>query len=176
MIHTNKETLADKAKTWAEKCHADTNHLYDGKPYIYHLNMVAFYGHKFLHLIPFLEKDTVIAACFTHDVIEDARQTYNDVKKELGEKVAELVYALTNEKGRSRKERANEKYYIGIRDTPHATFVKLCDRMANIDYSKTSKSDMFEKYRKENEEFIAVLYKDEYREMFAYLRNFFKDN
>ena len=47
----------------------------------------------------------------------------------------EIVYALTNDKGRSRAERAGEKYYQGIRETPYAPFVKLCDRLANITYS-----------------------------------------
>ena len=37
---------------------------------------------------------------------------------------AEIVYALTNDKGRTRKERAGEHYYAGIRETPYAPFVK----------------------------------------------------
>ncbi|MDD6507497.1 MAG: hypothetical protein PUF39_09000, partial [Prevotellaceae bacterium] len=45
------------------------------------------------------------------------------------------VYALTNEKGRTRAERANDKYYQGIRDTAYAPFLKLADRRANITYS-----------------------------------------
>ena len=47
----------------------------------------------------------------------------------------EIVYALTNDKGRTRAERAGEKYYKGIRETPYAPFVKLCDRLANVTYS-----------------------------------------
>jgi hypothetical protein len=47
----------------------------------------------------------------------------------------EIVYALTNDKGRTRAERAGEKYYKGIRETPYAPFVKLCDRLANVSYS-----------------------------------------
>lgn len=50
---------------------------------------------------------------------------------------AEIVYALTNDKGRTRAERAGEKYYQGIRETPYAPFVKLADRLANITYSFT---------------------------------------
>ena len=38
-------------------------------------------------------------------------------------------------KGRTRAERAGEKYYKGIRETPYAPFVKMCDRLANISYS-----------------------------------------
>ena len=46
-----------------------------------------------------------------------------------------MVYALTNEKGRTRAERANDKYYQGIRETPYAPFLKLSDRLANAGYS-----------------------------------------
>lgn len=48
---------------------------------------------------------------------------------------AEIVYALTNDKGRTRAERAGEQYYQGIRETPYAPFVKLADRRADITYS-----------------------------------------
>ena len=40
------------------------------------------------------------------------------------------MYALTNEKGRTRAERAGVKYYEGIRAVPYAPMVKLADRMA----------------------------------------------
>ena len=46
-----------------------------------------------------------------------------------------MVYALTNDKGRNRAERAGEAYYAGIRNTPHAPFLKMCDRLANIKFS-----------------------------------------
>ena len=49
----------------------------------------------------------------------------------------EVVYALTNDKGRTRAERAGEHYYAGIRATPYAPFVKLCDRLANMTHSFT---------------------------------------
>ena len=75
--------------------------------------------------------------------------TYNDIREALGGPIAEITYALTNEKGRNRKERANEKYYEGIRNTPYATFVKLCDRLANVTYSKQQGSSMLDAYRKD---------------------------
>jgi len=61
---------------------------------------------------------------YYHDSIEDARLTYNDVMKvarnmmteEQALMATEIVYALTNEKGRTRAERAGEKYYQGIRE------------------------------------------------------------
>jgi (p)ppGpp synthase/HD superfamily hydrolase len=143
------------------KLHADTNHTYDDMPYIYHLDMVVSMGEKFIHLIPEQDREIVLTACAGHDLIEDARLTYNDVNKLFGERVAVIVYALTNEKGKNRAERANDKYYEGIRTTEYAPFVKLCDRLANASHSKMKKSRMVDMYRKENDGFIGkVLPKD----------------
>ena len=148
------------ASEWSCKAHDDTNHLYDGRHYGHHLAMVVTCARKFIHLIPEKDQQTVLAACWAHDTIEDARQTYNDVKTTLGKDVAEIVYAVTNEKGKNRKERANSKYYEGIRNTPGASFVKLCDRIANMEYSKSTGSSMYDKYKKEMGDFVNSVFFD----------------
>ncbi len=162
--------MIEKAKNYAISKHLSTNHYYDGKPYSYHLRMVVEIARKYIHLIPEHMRDIIIAACFCHDLIEDCRVTYNDLAKETCFDVAEIVYAVTNEKGKVRKERANDKYYEGIRNTPYATFVKLCDRIANLEHSKSSESTMLPMYRKENPNFINKIYDKHYEEMFEYLK------
>ncbi len=142
---------------FAIEAHQKVNHLYDGKPYSLHLSMVAMYVLKYIDCVPESQYDNMINAAWLHDTIEDCRLTYNDVKEVAGFEVAEIVYALSNEKGKNRKERANDKYYEGIRNVPFARFVKLCDRLANVKYSKDSKSKMIEVYRKENVLFIESL-------------------
>lgn len=161
--------IVETSKNYAVECHASTGHRYDEKPYDYHLRMVYEAGQKFIHLIPENDRDNVLASCWVHDCIEDCRQTYNDVKNATNEMVAELAYALTNEKGRSRKERANDKYYQGIRETPYAVFVKMCDRIANVEHSIRQGSRMAEMYAKENKHFMEKLYDPKYQEMFDYL-------
>jgi (p)ppGpp synthase/HD superfamily hydrolase len=161
--------MIEKAKEYAVKCHTDTCHYYDNNLYSYHLQMVVDVANKFIHLIPEKDRDIVLSSAWCHDVIEDTRQTYGDLLKATSLEVAEIVYALTNEKGKTRKERANEKYYNGIRNTPYATFVKLCDRIANIQYSMSQRSRMLEMYRKETPDFINTLYDEKYDEMFEYL-------
>lgn len=161
--------LQETAKNFAINCHQTTNHFYDGLPYEFHLNMVVETAKKFIHLIPESDREFVLASCWVHDTIEDTRVTYNDVKELLGEEIAEIAYALTNEKGKTRKERANIKYYSGIRDTKYAAFVKICDRIANSEYSYDQQSTMFNKYKSEFDEFEYWLYCDEYHEMFDYL-------
>jgi hypothetical protein len=131
----------------AHQIHESVNQFYDGdKPYGYHLDMVAKEVYAYGHLVLVGEEDLLplFMGAWFHDSIEDARLSYNDVKKialkfgfteEQAFLASEIVYALTNEKGRSRKERAGKRYYEGIRNIPYAPFVKMCDRMANIRYS-----------------------------------------
>jgi (p)ppGpp synthase/HD superfamily hydrolase len=163
MIDTH---LIETAKNYAIKCHAEVNQKYDGMPYSVHLHMAYDYALKYIYLVPVHLRTFVLAAAWIHDVIEDARQTYNDVKKVLGLQVAEIAYALTNEKGRTRKERANAKYYQGIRDVEGAIYDKICDRLANVSFSITSKSSMLDAYKREYPDFKEELYREDYKPMF----------
>lgn len=169
--------MTDEKVKWILAQHERVNHFYDNYiPYRFHLEMVAKIGRDFMHLLPqdlltreekayhnsFQTVDetkyAVELACYGHDLLEDVHGiSYNDTKSKLGQNAADIIYALTNEKGKNRKERANDKYYKGIRNTPGAVFVKLCDRIANVQYSKMSGSRMFEMYRKENEGFLTSL-------------------
>ena len=130
----------------AHALHASVNHAYDRiRPYGFHLDMVVNWIRKYIGEVCENEQDVlpIYFAAFYHDSIEEARLTYNDVMKtarlvmdeEQALLATEIVYALTNEKGRNRAERANEKYYEGIRETPYAPFVKLADRLANTSYA-----------------------------------------
>ena len=159
-------TLEQKAKRFAIRAHRSTNHKYDGKPYSVHLKMVVEYAIKYIHLIPEDKRAILIAACWLHDTIEDCRVTYNDIKKIFGKEIAKIVYALSNEKGKTRAERANPKYYKGIRDTELASYAKTCDRLGNSKYYQMKGSDMLDKYRKEAFKFEIELYRPEYAVMF----------
>ncbi len=167
-------TIDEKARVYAIEKHRDTNHGYDQYPYEFHLQMVVNAAEKFIHLIPEEDQQNVLAGCWVHDVIEDARETYNDVKKALNEDIAELAYALTNNKGKTRSERAGERYYNGIRNTPYATFIKLCDRIANVTHSKNTRSRMLGVYREENPKFIEKLQDEKYVEVIQYLDELLK--
>lgn len=163
-------------ENWCVEQHKNTNHFYDKYlPYQFHLQMVVQAFEDFKHLLPkdlitteeeeyqniWVIKDitnhTIRMACWGHDLIEDTRTSYNDIQNRLGVFVADIIYAVSNEKGKTRKERANDKYYEGIRNTKGAVFVKLCDRIANVQYSKMTKSSMFKKYKEETPEFISRL-------------------
>lgn len=144
-IDRHAQTI-EQMKQAAHELHDSVNQRY-GKnhPYGFHLDMVAeavsLYGHEACAA----EEDVLplLFGVYFHDSIEDARLTYNDVKRTATRwmddrqalMAAEIVYALTNDKGRTRAERAGDHYYEGIRLTPYAPMVKLADRLANTSYS-----------------------------------------
>ena len=155
----------------AAQCHAAVNQTYDGYlPYAFHLRLTASYALRFLPLLQLDEAqgETVLAAACFHDTLEDARLSYNDLtallnrlKDEYGLRLdvhaaAEAVYALTNDKGRTRAERAGDAYYQGIRETPFAPFLKMCDRLANLRYSTlwTPRQRMAQVYAEEMPHFL----------------------
>ena len=157
-------------KPWAFNCHAKVNHEYDGLPYSVHLQMVADTASQFIHLIPEYEQENVLAAAYLHDTLEDVHfLTYNNLKERVNEKVADIVFAVTNEKGKTRKDRANDKYYEEMRQNESAVFVKICDRIANMLYSKNSGSGMYRKYKDEYANFKEQTYLPEFQEMYDYL-------
>ena len=72
-----------------------------------------------------------------------------------------MVFAVTNNRGRTRDERADEDYYRGIRNTPYATFIKLCDRLANVEYSAVfGEERMMNVYRNEAPHFFSTIKSD----------------
>jgi (p)ppGpp synthase/HD superfamily hydrolase len=167
---TTTPTLVDYARVYAIKCHKRVNQMYDGKPYKYHLKMVDNYGLEFEYLIPdSYEREVFRAGLWVHDVIEDTGETFNDVAKVLNKDVAEFAYALTNEKGRNRDERANDKYYGDMKLVKNAPLGKVCDRLANFDHSLLKESGMLKKYIKENPSFINKLYDVKFHDAFVIL-------
>ena len=131
----------------AHELHQSVNQTYgDSLPYGYHLDMVVNGIRDFGHLLTY------------NDVMKTARHF---LKEEQAFLATEIAYALTNDKGRTRTERAGDKYYQGIRQTPYAPFVKLCDRLANITYSCAgvdgSDPRMKEVYKSEMPHFLAAI-------------------
>ena len=162
----------EEVRDRAHLLHESVNQQYDKKhPYGFHLDMVADSVFKYGHLICQNEHDVLplFFGAFYHDSIEDARMSYNDVTKaarlfmddDQAYMAAEMVYALTNEKGRTRAERAGERYYQGIRETPYAPFLKLADRLANTTYSFTHSNKenvhMKDVYRREMPHFLEAI-------------------
>lgn len=163
--------MNSKIIAFAIEAHQNVNHLYDNKPYSVHLALTVGYAQKYINLIPESHQSAVIDACWLHDTIEDTRMTYNDIKAISSTQVADIVYAVTNEKGKTRKDRANDKYYEGIKKCDFASFVKLCDRLANAKYSVDTNSRMKQVYLRENEHFINSLFDKNNKQTFIIMIN-----
>ena len=157
-------------------------------PYSFHLGSVEAQFNKFERLLPCdlainnNTNDTFFrAACIAHDAIEDARLTHADiveaVRKYLGGSftdclmVADIVFCVTDEKGKIRGERKNDKYYAELKKNKYAIFIKLADLAANTLFSKLTGSSMYDKYKKEWPDFKEKLYVEEYEEFFNYVEN-----
>ena len=135
--------------------------LYGHRPYSFHLNKVADILERYwldeYEVYDDIVFNTLYIACLGHDIIEDTNNSYNDVKKFLGQPVADIIYDVTNELGKNRKERAT-KTYQKIMNNPLAIVVKLCDRIANTEFSKETVSTMFKKYQEEYVDFRLTLH------------------
>lgn len=163
-------SIEEIAKDYAIRRHREVNHHYNALyPYAFHLQMTVEIANQFIHLIPEEDRPNVIGGCWTHDIIEDARETYNNVKIATNEVIAEYAYRCTTGKGRTRRERADKIYYQGISEYKHCTFIKLSDRIANVTFSITEKSSMANMYKKEYPFFYENLYDERFQEMWDHL-------
>jgi (p)ppGpp synthase/HD superfamily hydrolase len=178
ICHTCKP-VTDEFQQRAWQLHADVNQTYGHKlPYGFHLMLTASYVTRYGHLAASDDADvlTLYGGAYFHDTIEDARVTYHDLLGILEETrarhpaapldihaIAEVVYALTNNRGRNREERADASYYQLIRQTPFAPFVKCCDRLANYRYSSLFgvRTRMCDVYEKEMKHFVAAITQDD---------------
>ena len=169
------KNIIETSKKFAIDAHKSINQKYDNLSYDFHLSGAASVADRFIYLVPETDRGNVVSGVWCHDTLEDVSSvTYNNLKIATNETVANLAYACTNEKGRTRAERANSKYYEGIRTVKYASFVKLCDRIANLEYSFSVKSRMFEMYKKENVHFRSELYSIEYDDMWNYIDTLIK--
>lgn len=138
-----------RAKELAFKYHeGDKYGIY---PYTFHLNQVynvlKFFGVK---------DELILAAAWLHDVIEDTECLYEDLFEEFGKDLADLVYLVTDKRGKNRRER-QEKTYPLIAEDQRARILKLADRIANTTQSQHEKEKQWLMYEKEYEYFKETL-------------------
>lgn len=96
--------LVRKARSLATRLHSFQRYG-DHLPYDYHLENVVstlmFFG---------IKDDNMIAAGWLHDVIEDTYLSYSKLVREFNKEIADLVFAVSNELGKNRKERNIKTY------------------------------------------------------------------
>jgi len=166
MIQPKFSKKVEEIRKIAAGIHASVNQYYDGsKPYVFHLDMVVdqmlyLYKKAVEYSNYDLEDDGVlmlIFAAYFHDTIEDCRLHYTDVlnyatsliSHRYAEHAADIVFALTEEKGKTRADRHCDKYFDGIASIRYASIVKTADICANTIYSWYKSEKQYNKYLKE---------------------------
>lgn len=139
------------ARAFAIERHGDQRYG-DGAPYSTHLAAAV----EVLHRFGYGDDPQLVCAAWLHDVVEDTPTTRDEVAAYFGDEVAALVWAVSNEPGKNRAERAS-KTYPKIAATPRAIIVKLADRIANVEASKRSRRDLYAMYRREWPKFETSL-------------------
>lgn len=168
---------------YASNLFKERNLKYDCHEYSKHLIDVFNIGVEYLDLLADVEIDLpfggagripelrngVLNALICHDTLEDCGVSYNDLKKKIGEFAADIVYDVSNELGKNRKERA-ERTYPKTKKNNYAIFVKCCDRLANAKFSEIENPNpMFQKYVKEYSNFRKELNNGYFQELWKEL-------
>ncbi len=128
--HVDKE-LIKRALRFAAVAHAGQRRE-SGNPFIYH-------GIQTADILADLHLDSVMIACgILHDVVEDTNITVQDVQKEFGDEIANIIDGLTKIselKLRSREEQQAENFRKMILHTakdPRTIVVRFADRLNNM--------------------------------------------
>lgn len=125
-------SVVAKAYNYAEMAHSNAQTRYSGERYFIHPYNVAL-------ILADLHMDVqTIAAGLLHDVVEDTGVTYEDIKREFGEEIANMVDGVTKlskVKYRNKEERQAEslrKMIIAMSKDIRVVIIKLADRLHNI--------------------------------------------
>jgi GTP diphosphokinase / guanosine-3',5'-bis(diphosphate) 3'-diphosphatase len=128
--HVNRD-LIKRALRFAAVAHAGQRRK-SGKPFIYH-------GIQTADILADLHLDSVMIACgILHDVVEDTNITVEDVQKEFGDEIANIIDGLTKIAGlklMSPEERQAENFrkmiLYSAKDV-RTVLVKFADRLQNM--------------------------------------------
>jgi hypothetical protein len=122
--------LIERAKTCAVGAHRriDQRRKYTHQPYEHHLKEVSD------HLQRLGADEEMIAAAWLHDVVEDTPTTLDEIRREFGDGVADLVYELTDvsrfQDGNRSMRKAIDREHTA-RASDRAQIVKLADLTDN---------------------------------------------
>ena len=148
--------LIMKAYEYATTHHGDQCRR-SGEPYIIHPLNVAYI------LADIGLDDSTICAALLHDVVEDTDVTADDIKKEFGEEIEEMVAGVTklgNMQFSSIEEKQVEDYrkmFLAMGKDIRVILIKLADRLHNMRTLKYLKRDRQIANAKETMELYAPL-------------------
>ncbi len=148
--------LIMKAFDYADKLHKDQVRR-SGEPYIIHPLNVAYI------LADIGLDEATICAALLHDVVEDTEATHEDIVREFGEEIAQMVAGVTklsNISFSSAEEQQVEDYrkmFLAMGKDIRVILIKLADRLHNMRTLKHLKRERQIANAKETMELFAPL-------------------
>ena len=119
--------LLIKSLDLASKNHAQQKRKSDGSPYINHLIEVA----ALLTEIAEINDANELSAARLHDILEDTDVTREELYKTCGNRVLELVEALSDDKSLSLEERREKALKVLPKKHSSVKRIKLADLCSN---------------------------------------------
>ncbi|MBK5215388.1 MAG: bifunctional (p)ppGpp synthetase/guanosine-3',5'-bis(diphosphate) 3'-pyrophosphohydrolase [Candidatus Pacebacteria bacterium] len=154
-ITEKDKALIEKAYNFAKKAHEGQKRK-NGDPYFIHVASTA------QNLADLGMSPSVIAAGLLHDVLEDADVTEEELKKEFGEEIANLIEGVTKlgrvrYKGIERNVENLRKFFISVAKDLRVLVIKLADRLHNIETLENVRPDKQRRIALETLEIYAPL-------------------
>ncbi len=130
--HRKKVEIIERAYRFAKKAHQGIRRR-SGEPYILHPIAVAKIASQEIGL-----GSTSICAALLHDVVEDTDYTVEDIERQFGSKIAELVSGLTKISGGIFGDKASlqaenfRKLLLTMCEDIRVVLIKMADRLHNM--------------------------------------------
>ncbi|MES2732832.1 MAG: bifunctional (p)ppGpp synthetase/guanosine-3',5'-bis(diphosphate) 3'-pyrophosphohydrolase [Bacteroidota bacterium] len=130
-LKDNDAKLIKKAFNTSLEAHKDMRRK-SGEPYIYHPLAVAQIAVEEIGL-----GTTSIVSALLHDVVEDTELEIEDIKRDFGPKVAQIIDGLTKiagvfEYGTSQQAENFRKMLLTLSDDVRVILIKIADRLHNM--------------------------------------------
>jgi len=146
--------LEARAQAFSEQAHAGQRRKYTDEPYIVHPSAVA----ELVRSIPHSEE--MPAAAWLHDVVEDTETSLDTIAREFGDRVAGLVFQLTDVSrpgdGNRRIRKALDRAHLAMASTEAKT-IKLADLIDNSKSIVERDPEFAKVYIREKAELLGVL-------------------
>lgn len=120
--------LISKAQLFSMRAHRNQKRKYTGDPYWLHTHEVA------MTLLLDHQPETVVAAGYLHDTVEDTDVTPMEIDSEFGPEVARIVAEVTDvsrpQDGNRAKRKSMDLLHLAA-SSPEGASVKLADLISN---------------------------------------------
>jgi guanosine-3',5'-bis(diphosphate) 3'-pyrophosphohydrolase len=115
------------------------------RPYIGHCIEVA----RLIAEIAKSDDPTILSAAILHDILEDTETTREELSEAFGERVADFVWQVTDDKSLPKKERKKLQIDHAPHLSPAAKLIKLADRISNVREIATDPPEDWSRKRRE---------------------------